>query len=112
MKINKSLERLDASIDGQLLDGFSNFAAGIVNIRQLYDLLNHAVTSDTVIAIGIITSFVLVNVVSLSFYLNTKKRLDELQQDNNRLNNFNQQLDVFYQRIEESENFLKEQFNQ
>jgi hypothetical protein len=106
VKINGSLQRLDISADGQVLDGISNFATGVGNAVQLHGLFQHASTSATLFAAGIIAAFASLAVANVATYCITQKGLNELRQDMNYLDSLNQQLDQLYQAIEEVENSI------
>jgi hypothetical protein len=106
VKINGSLQRLDISADGQVLDGISNFSSGVGSAVQLHHLFHHASTWNTIFAFGIIAAFTLLTVANVTTYFISKSRLDELRQNMNYLDSLNQQLDQLYQIIEEAENSI------
>jgi hypothetical protein len=96
VKINGSLERLDISSDGQVLDGFSNFVSTVINGIQLISLFRFVSTSNTIFTIGMIAAFAALTVANIATHCITRKRLNELREDINCLNNLNQQLDQLY----------------
>jgi len=104
--MNGSLERLDISSDGQVLDGFSNFISTVINGIQLITLFRFVSTSNTIFTIGIIAAFAALTVANIDTYCITRNRLNELRQDMDFLNNLNQQLDQLYQIVEEAENSI------
>jgi hypothetical protein len=106
VKINGSLKKLEISSDGQILDGFSNFVSTVGISMKFIDLFRFDSTSNTIFGIGIIAAFTLLIVANTTNYYITKKRLNELREDINCLNNLNQQLNQLYQMVEEPENFL------
>ncbi len=106
VKINGSIQRLDISADGQVLDGFSNCASGCANGVQLFSLFQHASTPATIVAVAVIAAFALLTVANVATYCITQKRLNELRQDMSYLDGLNQQLDQLYQAIEEAENAI------
>jgi hypothetical protein len=108
VNINESLQRLNISADGQILDGFSNFAATVDSGIQLIGLFRFASTSKTIFAIGITSIFAILTLASVTKYFITQKRLKELQQDMNCLDNLNEQLDQFYELIEDAGNFIQQ----
>jgi hypothetical protein len=94
--------------DAQILEEISNFSSGIAQTWQLHDLFDDASISTNAFAIGIIVAFALLTVANVATYCITQKRLNELRQDINYLDNLNRQLNQLYQLIEDTKNSLQQ----